>query len=185
MFNKKILKMLDCGDVFIQKTEYGATLHYIGENLDKEDENGRLNSYALKSVSFTLENDDSSPNLKDYDSMWYHIRDTSSDGDNGIKIKTYNKEDSILREELKDWQKYGADNLEEILREFGYEKVNSIKMDEISNNDVVESIMKSEIERFKNLPEEEAKAEARDSLTSMGYINEDGTLNMNYGGEPQ
>jgi len=41
--------------------------------------------------------------------------------------------------------------------------------------------MKREIERFKNLPEEQAKEEARKTLIAIGYLNEDGSISDNYG----
>ena len=125
MLNKKILKFLDNGDMFIQKTKFGVTIYSIGENASKEydkEDGGGINPYALDSISFNLENDLGSADIKEFDSFLYNIKNIVDDWNSGIKIRTYKSEDSLLRIELEDWQKYNPERLEEILKEYGYVK---------------------------------------------------------------
>jgi hypothetical protein len=41
--------------------------------------------------------------------------------------------------------------------------------------------MKEHLEKFKNLPDEVKKTQAKQFLVAMGYLNEDGTVSDNYG----
>jgi len=125
MLNKKILKWLDNGDMFIQKTKFGATIYSIGENASKEydkEDGGGINPYALDSISFNLEDELGSADIKEFDSFLYNIKNIIDDWSSGFKIRTYKSEDSLLKIELEDWQRYSPEGLEEILKEFGYIK---------------------------------------------------------------